>query len=133
MFSSCDDEINLILGILFLFSVVTASAHPGIGIVQDRHGCVFFTDTKQVCKIAPDDTMSVAVPGVHTHELCLDANGNLYGEHLWYEGDASKRWGHRVWRWLLEFDSAHAVRARRLDHGGGERVFNALFPFHPTK
>jgi hypothetical protein len=78
-------------------SAAIAMAHPGVGIVQDSHGNVFFTDLKQVWKIAPDGRMSVAVTGVHTHELCLDAEGNLYGEHLWYEGDATKRWGHRVW------------------------------------
>src|SRR6185436_8093802 len=27
----------------------------------------------------------------------LDSDGSLYGEHLWYEGDATKKWGHRVW------------------------------------
>jgi hypothetical protein len=41
---------------------------------------------------------SVAVPQVHTHELCLDGQDNLYGEHVWYEGEATKQWGHRVWR-----------------------------------
>jgi hypothetical protein len=41
--------------------------------------------------------ISVAVPKVHTHELCVDADDNLFGEHLWYEGDATKKWGHRVW------------------------------------
>lgn len=90
--------MNKLIGNLLLFSVVTAAAHPGIGIVQNRHGSVFFTDTKQVWKIAPDGRMSVAVPVVHTHELCLDANDDLYGEHLWYEGDATRKWGHRVWR-----------------------------------
>ena len=29
----------------------------------------------------------MAVPNVHTHGLALDARDNLYGEHLWYEGD----------------------------------------------
>lgn len=99
-------------GALFLFSVVTAAAHPGIGIVQDRHGNVFFTDTKQVWKIAPDGRMSVAVPGVHTHELCLDANDNLYGEHLWYEGDATKKWGHRVWRLKPDGTAGDVIPAR---------------------
>ena len=32
------------------------------------------------------------------HELCLDARGNLYGEHLWYEGERTNEWGHYVWR-----------------------------------
>lgn len=89
--------MNRLISNLLLFFVVTAAAHPGIGIVQDRQGNVFFTDTKQVWKIAPDGKMSVVVPGVHTHELCLDSNDNLYGEHLWYEGDSTQKWGHRVW------------------------------------
>jgi hypothetical protein len=75
-----------------------AMAHPGVGIVEDRQGNIFYTDLKQVWKIAPNGAKSVAVPNVHTHELCLDADDNLYGEHLWYEGDATKKWGHRVWR-----------------------------------
>lgn len=73
-------------------------AHPGVGIVMDARGNVFYTDLKQVWKIAPDGRKTVAVPAVHTHELCLDERGNLYGEHLWYEGDRTRKWGHRVWR-----------------------------------
>lgn len=77
---------------------VTARAHPGVGIVQDGRGNVYFTDLKQVWRVAPDGVQSIAVPRVHTHELAIDGSGNLYGEHLWYEGDATKKWGHRVWR-----------------------------------
>jgi sugar lactone lactonase YvrE len=74
------------------------SAHPGIGIVVDSRGNVFYTDLKQVWRIAPDGTRSVAVPGVHTHELYLDLEDNVFGQHLWYEGEASDTWGHRVWK-----------------------------------
>ena len=80
-----------------LLASLTIYAHPGIGIVQDSRGNVFFTDLKQVWKIAPDGKKSVAVPNVHTHELCLDSEDNLYGEHLWYEGEKTNKWGHRVW------------------------------------
>jgi len=73
-------------------------AHPGIGIVEDSHGNIFYTDLANVWRIAADGTKTLAVPGVHTHELCLDADDTLYGEHLWYEGDATKKWGHRVWK-----------------------------------
>jgi sugar lactone lactonase YvrE len=87
-----------LLGLLVLLWVgTTTHAHPGVGIVQDSRGNVFFTDLKQVWRVTPDGTKSVAVTNVHTHELCLDADDNLYGEHLWYEGDATKKWGHRVW------------------------------------
>lgn len=87
---------TLLAVILMIGSV--AQAHPGIGIVIDTRGNVFYTDLAQVWRIAPDGTKSIAVRGVHTHELCLDSADNLYGEHLWYEGDATKKWGHRVWR-----------------------------------
>jgi sugar lactone lactonase YvrE len=86
------------LALPVLFVAATASAHPGIGIVRDSRGNIFYTDLKQVWKIAPDGTKSVAVPGVHSHELCLDAEDNLYGEHLWYEGERTDRWGHYLWR-----------------------------------
>ena len=87
-----------LLCVLFLMLAgVAAQAHPGVGIVKDSRGNLFYTDLKQVWKIMPDGKKSVAVPNVHTHELCLDAEDNLYGEHLWYEGEATKKWGHRVW------------------------------------
>jgi len=84
--------------VLFLVSAAPLAAHPGVGIVMDRRGNVFYTDLKQVWKIAPDGGKTVAVPEVHSHELCLDERGNLYGEHVWYEGEATNKWGHRVWR-----------------------------------
>jgi hypothetical protein len=87
----------LLLTALVLFAKSVA-AHPGVGIVQDSRGNIYYTDLKQVWRITPDGKKSVVVPGVHTHELCLDAEDNLYGEHLWYEGERTDRWGHYVWR-----------------------------------
>jgi hypothetical protein len=81
-----------------LLAASPALAHPGVGIVMDRQGNIFYTDLEQVWKISPAGRKSIAVRNVHTHELYLDARGNLYGEHLWYEGEATNRWGHRVWR-----------------------------------
>jgi hypothetical protein len=101
-------------------AAAAACAHPGVGIVMDAGGNVFYTDLKQVWKIAPDGTKAIAVAGVHTHELCLDAEGRLYGEHLWYEGEATDRWGHRVWRLDPDGTLADVVSARqgfREDHG----------------
>ena len=74
-----------------------ANAHPGIGIVMDKNGNIYYTDLVHVWKIAPDGTRSIAVKDVHTHELYLDANGDLYGEHEWYEGEATDKWGNYVW------------------------------------
>lgn len=81
----------------FLSAWTAIQAHPGIGIVMDSRGNVFYTDLKQVWKISPQGAKSIAVPNVHTHELYIDAQDNLYGEHLWYEGEASDKWGHRIW------------------------------------
>lgn len=84
--------------VVFLFLSLRATAHPGVGIVTDSRGNVYYTDLKQVWKISPDGNKTIAVPRVHTHELYVDASDNLFGEHLWYEGDATGKWGHRVWR-----------------------------------
>jgi hypothetical protein len=93
-----DTHAKTILALLLvMISPAAAWAHPGWGIVQDSKGNVYFTDTRLVWKVSTDGRMSVAVPNVHTHELCIDAADNLYGEHLWYVGGASPPWKHRVW------------------------------------
>jgi hypothetical protein len=85
--------------ILLLFATASmALAHPSVDIVQDKRGNIYYTDTKQVFRIAPDGGMSVAVPSVHTHELAFDSMGSLYGEHLWYDERLPAKWAHRVWR-----------------------------------
>jgi len=89
---------RLAVPILWLMAAISTQAHPGIGIVMDRRNNVFYTDLTHVWRIAPDGTKSIAVRDVHTHELCLDGDGNLYGEHLWYEGEAANRWWHYTWK-----------------------------------
>ncbi|MBC6605867.1 hypothetical protein H8B13_03460 [Hymenobacter sp. BT188] len=87
----------LLLGILLLLAI-KGTAHPGVGIVQDAQGNVYFTDLENVWKRAPNGQQRIVVARVHTHELYLDPQGNLYGEHVWYEGEATNKWGHYVWR-----------------------------------
>jgi hypothetical protein len=77
-----------------------ARSHPGVGIVMDSRGNVFYTDLVHVWRVGTDGRRTIAVPNVHTHELYLSPGDTLYGEHLWYEGEASNRWGHYVWRRL---------------------------------
>jgi hypothetical protein len=93
-------------------AATVASTHPSVGIVQDRRGNIYYTDTKQVFRIAPDGKLTIAVPNVHTHELALDKDDNLFGEHLWYLGDASNKWMHRVWRMKPDGSVADVVTAR---------------------
>lgn len=88
-------KIFLTYTVLFLSSVVLA--HPGIGIVRDSKGNIYYTDLRQVWKISPDGSKSIVVKGVHTHELYIDEQDNLFGEHLWYNGEALDTWGHYVW------------------------------------
>ena len=76
---------------------VSAFAHPAVGIVVDARGNVFYSDLTQVLRLAPDGSKTVAVPRVHTHELYLDANGNLFGENAWYNGEQANTWGYSVW------------------------------------
>lgn len=90
-----------------------AFAHPGVGIVMDSRGNIYYTDLKHVWKLTPDGIKSIAVRNVHTHELYVDPQDNLYGEHLWYEGDATKKWGHRVWRLSAEGTLTDIVPARQ--------------------
>lgn len=74
-----------------------AAAHPGVGIVKDSHGNIFYTDLKQVWKITPGGERTVIVSHVHTHELYMDSQDNLFGEHLWYNGERLNTWGSYVW------------------------------------
>lgn len=93
-------KTTLLIGILVVVTAITALAHPGIGIVINAKGEIFYTDTERVWKISADGkSKTVVVPNVHTHELYMDAHDNLYGEHLWYEGESSDKWGHCVWKY----------------------------------
>ncbi len=82
--------------LLFLFPA-GACAHPGIGILRDSKGNIFYTDLEQVWKITKG-IKTIAVRNVHTHELFLDAMDNLYGEHLRYESEATDRFFHYMWK-----------------------------------
>lgn len=84
--------------ILYLLLAAYSFCHPGVGIVKDSKGNIYYTDLKQVWKIDKDGKKSVVVPNVHTHELYVDGNDELYGEHLWYNGERLDTWGHYAWR-----------------------------------
>jgi sugar lactone lactonase YvrE len=108
--------------VVLMALAATAGAHPGWGIVEDRAGNVFFTDLHQVWKVSRDGRMSVAVPNVHTHELCIDTAENLLGEHLWYEGSGTKRWRQRVWKLSPSGQLSDVVRERAAFEEGDSFV-----------
>ena len=87
----------IVLG--YLLALSPATAHPGVGLVEDSRGNIYYTDLVHVWKVHPDGRKTIAVRNVHTHELALDAQDNLYGEDLVYEGEAVNRWHHRIWKY----------------------------------
>ena len=91
--------INRILATIILTAglLTSAIAHPGTGIVMDSKGNVYYTDLDHVWVISPDGERKIAVANIHTHELYIDAQDNLFGEHEWYEGEATDKWGNYVW------------------------------------
>jgi hypothetical protein len=86
---------TILLFCIFLFQFLRA--HPGVGIVIDRRGTVYYTDLKHIWKIDTDGKKTIAVANVHSHELYIDSADNLFGEHLWYNGEEKDTWGHYVW------------------------------------
>ena len=74
---------------------VSAQAHPAVAVVFDSRGNVYYSDLAQVWRVAPNGARSVVVPNVHTHELYVDGQDNLYGENLRYD---NPRWLHYFWR-----------------------------------
>jgi hypothetical protein len=87
--------------VIFLYFISFSSilkADPGVGIVIDSKGNVFYTDLANVWMLKPDGSKSIAVPNVHTHELYMNAKDELFGEHRWHNGEKLDTWGHYLWR-----------------------------------
>lgn len=80
-----------------LLGINTGAAHPGWGIVVAPDGSIYLTDLEQVWKIDAAGVAQIFVKDVHTHDLYLDAKGNLYGKHEWYV-EPSGTFHHRYWR-----------------------------------
>lgn len=73
-------------------------ADPGVGVVIDSKGNVFYTDLFNVWMLKPDGSKTIAVPNVHTHELYMNAKDELLGEHLWFNGEQLNTWGYYLWK-----------------------------------
>ena len=89
---------KIIVLFVFLLFGLSSFGHPGIGIAMDSKGNVFYTDLVHVWKITPNGEVSIAIENIHTHELYIDQQDNLYGEHEWYEGEATDKWGNYIWK-----------------------------------
>lgn len=76
---------RVFVSLAFVFATLFSQAHPGIGIVYDGDQTIYYTDLTHVWRL--NTTTGIAeiyIENVHTHELYLDKEGNLYGEHYWY-------------------------------------------------
>jgi hypothetical protein len=98
---------SFLLFCLLLSSAASSIAHPGIAIVKDKKGNIYYTDLSRIWKITADGKRSAVVNNVHSHELHMDTSNTLYGEHLWYNGEHLNTWGHYTWRLAQDgkFDS----------------------------
>ncbi len=85
-----------LLLLLLLFPMLV-QAHPGVGIVTDSKGAIYYTDLQRIWRIQ-GGTKTVVVPGVHTHELYIDSRDQLFGENERYEAGSSKFY-HYLWRY----------------------------------
>ena len=84
------------LFLLLLIFPMVLMGHPGIGIVKDSNGNIYYTDLHQVWKIS-QGKQTVLLPNVHTHELYIDKHDNLYGESESYE-EKNGRFIHYLWK-----------------------------------
>ncbi len=76
-----------------------AIAHPSSGIVVDSTGAVIFADERRniVFRVDKDGKQTQWITPKHCHELFLDRDGSLYGEHQEYLPE-SNRWRSSIWR-----------------------------------
>lgn len=82
----------------FVLQFSHLKAHPGIGLVYDGNHTIYYTDLKQVWKLNINTgEKEIALPNIHTHELALDNEGNLYGEHYWYI-ESRQQFQNYIWR-----------------------------------
>jgi hypothetical protein len=81
--------------LILVLSPLLSTAHPGVGIVKDSKGNIYYTDLHQVWKIT-NGNKTIVVPNVHTHELYIDQDDNLYGEGGDYDA-TTKTFYHYLW------------------------------------
>ncbi len=75
-----------------------ALAHPGIGLVYDGKKTIYFTDLVHVWKLdITTGEPEIFLENIHTHELYLDPQGHLYGEHYWYV-ESEGKFKNYIWK-----------------------------------
>ncbi len=93
---------SLVLKILststFVFILTfSVQAHPGIGLVYDGNSTIYYTDLNHIWKLDTETgETSIFLKNIHSHELWLDDDGSLYGEHYWYD-EPNQVFKHYIW------------------------------------
>ena len=89
---------KLFISITFCLTIFAIQAHPGIGLVYDGNKTIYYSDLTHVWKLNMNSGKTeIYVENVHTHELFLDKDGNLYGEHYWYI-ESEQKFKNYIWR-----------------------------------
>lgn len=74
------------------------NAHPAIGFVFDGKQTIYYSDLNHVWKLDTRTGISeIYKENIHSHELFLDKEGNLYGEHYWYL-ESEEQFKNYIWR-----------------------------------
>jgi sugar lactone lactonase YvrE len=85
-------------GCIALFILGNIYAHPGIGLVYDGQRYIYYTDLTHVWRLDTETgEKQIAIENVHTHELHLDKDGNLFGEHYWYV-ESEQKFKNYIWK-----------------------------------
>lgn len=83
--------------ILSLLMPLSIHAHPGIGLVYDGESTIYYTDLVHIWKMdTQSGEASIFLENIHSHELWLDIDGSLYGEHYWYD-ESNQVFKHYIW------------------------------------
>ncbi|WP_223788762.1 hypothetical protein [Marinicella meishanensis] len=85
------------LFLMFLLASTQSLAHPGWGLEVSETGTVYFTDLVHVWRIDADGQSRIHVANVHSHDLQLTTEGQLYGSHEWYDA-AKQQFRRSFWR-----------------------------------
>ena len=89
-------RVYFVLALFFTWSYV--QAHPGIGLVYNGNQTIYYTDLTHVWRLNTKTGESeIYLENIHTHELFLDENGNLFGEHYWYE-ESEEKFKNFIWK-----------------------------------
>lgn len=96
---TCRFISSVIVFATVLWFSATAAAHPQWGVAADRRGQIYFSDIKNVWKVAADGSVSIFRKGGdwHTHDINVDENDNLYGADNSYDPTTKKFYG-GIWK-----------------------------------